>query len=167
MALAGSNIFYSAQNRLISADNGGTHAPLANPSRISGFAYLDANNNGKMDANERPIAGVAVTLTGTDTGGHSVTQSALSDADGLYMFDNLPAGTYAVAETAPAGYTNGQATIGSVPGTMQTAKLSGIHLGAGIADTNNNFGFQQPTGARLPAIRLVRSPSGMAPVARH
>jgi uncharacterized membrane protein len=143
----GSNIFYSAQNRLISADNGGTHALLANPSRISGFAYLDANNNGKIDANERPVAGAAVTLTGTDSGGHSVTESALSDADGLYMFDNLPAGTYAVTETTPVGYTNGLATIGSVAGTVQTGKFSGIHLGAGVADSNNNFGFQQVTGS--------------------
>ena len=144
---SGSSIFYSAQNRLISADNGGTHGPLANASRISGYAFLDANNNGKIDAGERPVAGTSVTLTGTDSSGHAVSQSALSDADGLYMFDNLPAGTYAVAETVPAGYTNGLATIGSVPGTVQTGKFSGIHLGAGIADANNNFGFQQVTGS--------------------
>ena len=164
---AGSNIFYSAENRLISADNGGTHAPLANPSRFSGFAYLDANNNGKIDANERPIAGVAVTLTGTDSGGHPVTQSAVTDADGLYLFDNLPAGTYAVTETTPAGYTNGIATLGSVAGTVQSGKFSGIHLSAGVTDSNNNFGFQQAISAPVASnqtgsIAFWNSASGQA-----
>ncbi len=164
---AGSNISYSAQNRLISADNGGTHARLANPSTISGFAYLDSNNNGKIDANERPVASVSVTLTGTDSSGHSVSQSVLTDADGLYMFDNLPVGTYAVSETTPVGYTSGLATIGSVPGTAQTGKFSGIHLGSGVADTNNNFGFQQPIGAPVAgnqtgSIAFWNSASGQA-----
>ena len=53
-----SNIFYSAQTRLFSADNGGTHAVRTSPASLSGTVYLDANNNGTMDAGERPIAGV-------------------------------------------------------------------------------------------------------------
>ena len=36
----------------------------------------DANNNGLIDINERVIAGVLVKLTGTTTGGQSVSQSA-------------------------------------------------------------------------------------------
>ena len=146
---AGSNIFYSAQNRLISADNGGTQAPIANAGEITGYAYLDANNNGKFDPGERAVPGTVVTLTGTATNGHSVTESAVTDADGLYMFDNLPAGTYAISETPPTGYTNGLTTIGSVTGTVQTGKISNIHLGAGVDDAGNDFGLQQTVGSPL------------------
>jgi Prealbumin-like fold domain len=90
-------------------------------------------------------------LTGTASNGHSVTESAVTDADGLYMFDNLPAGTYAISETPPTGYTNGLTTIGSVSGTVQTGKISNIHLGAGVDDTGNDFGMQQTVGSPLAA----------------
>ncbi len=148
---AGSNIFYSAQNRLISSDNGGTQAPIAGAGEITGYAYLDANNNGKFDPGERAVPGTVVTLNGTASNGHSVTESAVTDADGLYMFDNLPAGTYAISETPPTGYTNGLTTIGSVSGTVQTGKISNIHLGAGVDDTGNDFGMQQTVSSPLAA----------------
>ena len=49
---ANSNIFYSAQNRLFSADNDGTHAVLTNGSTLSGFVYVDSNCDGQR-ANHR------------------------------------------------------------------------------------------------------------------
>ncbi len=64
---ANSNIFYSAQNRLFSADNSGTHAVLASPGSLTGTVYRDANNNGVINTGEQPIAGVKVTVTGGST----------------------------------------------------------------------------------------------------
>jgi hypothetical protein len=85
----------------------------------------------------------------------------------LYAFANLPAGTYAVAETAPATYTSGLATIGSIPGTASTGKITGIHLGAGASDTNNDFGLQQPNsgpvaGNQTGTIAFWNGTSGQA-----
>ena len=54
---ANSNIFYSAQNRLISADNDGTHAVLTNGSTLSGFVYVDSNCDGQVQITERVISG--------------------------------------------------------------------------------------------------------------
>ena len=90
---ANSNIFYSAQNRLFSADNSGTHAVLASPGSLTGTVYRDANNNGVINSGEQPIAGVKVTVTGGST-----TQSVVTDMYGVYTFDNLPAGTYTITE---------------------------------------------------------------------
>ena len=139
---AGSNIFYSAQNRLFSADNSGTHAVLASPVSLSGSVYLDANNNGVIDSGERPIAGVKVTATNGST-----TQSVVSDAYGIYTFDNLPAGTYTITETQPGDYADGKDTLGNKGGTMANNKFSGIVLAAGASGSGYNFGEQQTVGS--------------------
>ena len=85
----------------------------------------------------------------------------------MYVFDDLPAGTYAVAETAPATYTTGLATVGSVPGTASTGKITNIHLGAGVSDPNNDFGLQQPSsgpvaGNQTGSIAFWNGTSGQA-----
>jgi hypothetical protein len=144
----GSNIFYSAQKRLISADNDGTRAVLAGGGSLSGFAYADMNNNGYVDLTDRAIPGVIVKLTGTTNGGQSISQSSMTDTDGRYTFDNLPAGTYAIAETQFVSYTDGLDTTGSLGGTKQNDKFTGIVLPAGGAGVNYNFGERQTvTGA--------------------
>ncbi len=50
---------------------------------------------------------------------------------GVYTFDNLPAGTYTITETQPAGYTDGKDTLGNKGGTAANDKFSGIKLAAG------------------------------------
>lgn len=143
---ANSNIFYTPQNRLFGADNGGTHAVLLSPAALSGSVYHDSNNNGVMDPGERPIAGAKVTLAGG-----SATQTTLSDAYGVYTFDNLPAGTYAITETQPSQYADGQDTLGNKGGTVANDKFSGIVLAAGTAGAGYNFGEQQTVGTPVAA----------------
>src|SRR5262249_25412358 len=100
---AGSNIFYAAQNRFFSGDNSGKHTVLAGPSALSGVVYKDANNNGLFDSGERPLAGVIISLTGCPT-----AQTVVTDAYGVFTFDNLPVGTYTITETQPCGFTDGK-----------------------------------------------------------
>jgi hypothetical protein len=147
---AGSNIFYSPQRRLISADNDGTHAVLANPATLSGFVYVDANNNGEIDMDERAIPGAKVTLTGTSSTGQSVSQTSFTDTDGMYLFDNLPEGTYQISEIQPAGYTDGIDSIGTAGGSNSANDMfTGITLAAATDGMNYNFGEQRLTGSML------------------
>ena len=73
------------------------------PAAIGDRVWLDTDHNGIQDAGEAGVGGVGVTLhdsTGA-TIGHTVT-----DANGLYLFDRLPAGTYSVCfdvATIPSG----------------------------------------------------------------
>ena len=134
---AASNIFYSNENRLFSADNGGTHAVLSSPAMLSGTVYRDANNNGAIDAGEQPIAGVKVTATAGST-----TQTAFTDTYGVYTFDNLPAGSYTIAETQPGTYSDGKDTLGNKGGTAANDKFSAVNLTAGAVATGYNFGEQ-------------------------
>jgi len=141
---AGSNIFYSNQNRLASADNGGSRAVLASPAALSGTVYRDANNNGTIDAGELPLAGVKVTVSGGST-----KQTAVTDMYGVYTFDNLPAGTYTITETQPKDYTDGKETLGNKGGTVGSDKFTGIVLSANAVGSGYNFGEQQTVGAAV------------------
>jgi CSLREA domain-containing protein len=147
-----SNIFYSSQNRLFSADNGGAHAVLASPASLTGNVYLDSNNNGIIDSGERPIAGVTVTATCGST-----SESSVTDMYGVYRFDNLAAGAYTITESQPAGYSDGKDTLGNKGGTASNDKFSSINLTAGTAASGYNFGEQQTVGSTYAANQTQSS----------
>ena len=70
---------------------------------IGDTVFLDTNGNGIQDPGESGIAGVTVILTNTVTG---VTITTVTNANGLYLFAALSAGTYTVhvnLSTLPAG----------------------------------------------------------------
>ncbi|MGE0386468.1 MAG: SdrD B-like domain-containing protein [Gammaproteobacteria bacterium] len=96
---------------------------------ISGRVFRDNNPtpDGLFQSGvDAPIAGVTVTLTGTDFGADgapgggddtALNRSAVTDALGNYVFAGLNAGSYTVTEPVqPAGTTNGITTAGPVAG---------------------------------------------------
>jgi len=117
------------------------------PGSISGFVYVDANDNGIRDEGERGLAGVTVTLTGTDDLGATVNRTVETSADGSYTFGNLAPGEYVVAETQPptdfegddAPLIDGKDTIGSLGGDVENDRFT-ITLTSGTDSVNNNFG---------------------------
>ncbi len=137
----GSNIFYTPQGRLISADNDGTQAcALAS---LSGYVYVDANNNGVKNTGEIAIASVTVTLTGTDIYGVAVSRSTTTNSSGYYVFSGLKASNaagYKLTETQPASYLDGKDAIGSQGGTTGNDMLTTAFLNTNISGFDNNFG---------------------------
>ena len=67
--------------------------------RIGDTVFRDWNNNGVQDAGEEGIAGVTVSLSGTSSA------TAVTDANGNYLFTGLTAGSYTVSVSTPSGYT--------------------------------------------------------------
>ena len=114
------------------------------PASISGYVYVDANNNGVFDAGEAPIAGVQLTLL--DANGNPTGQTATTDDSGFYRFDNLMPGTYGVAETQPAGYFDGLDAAGTAGGTAHNPGdlIDGIQLASGVTAKNYDFGELLP-----------------------
>jgi hypothetical protein len=112
--------------------------PPANGS-LSGFVYVDENDDGVKDAVEKPIAGVTVTLTGS-----GITRTTTTDANGFYRFADLPVGTYTVTETQPADFDDGKDTPGTKGGTLPANDvIAAIPVTAGQESPNNNFGEKQ------------------------
>ena len=120
------------------------------PVTIGHFVWKDLNGNGVKDRGELGIAGVTLTLTGTDAAGDAVSATTKTDSTGYYQFTELP-GSYQVAVTTPTGYVptvTGQdskpSPSGTTPGTLT----------AGGTDQTLNFGFQ-PQGCVAGAISVL------------
>jgi uncharacterized delta-60 repeat protein len=122
-------------------------APLT-PSSLSGIVWEDFNDDGQVDFGEKGIAGVTITLTGTDDLGNSVNLAQTTDADGAYVFLNLRPGTYSITETQPAGYLQGTDSVGTAGGSLAATDQFLIPLGVEVNGLNYNFGEQPAaTGA--------------------
>lgn len=74
---------------------------LTQPNRIGDFIWNDLNKDGDQDPGEPGIAGVVVTLY--DNSGVAV-RTTITDNNGHYEFNDVPAGTYTLGVTPPAGY---------------------------------------------------------------
>ncbi|WP_210490961.1 SdrD B-like domain-containing protein [Patulibacter sp. SYSU D01012] len=55
-------------------------------SSIGDYVWEDANQDGRQDADEKPLPNVRVTLTGTDKHGREISLETRTDADGKYLF---------------------------------------------------------------------------------
>ena len=116
------------------------------PGSLSGFVYVDSNNNGIRDASEEGFEGVAISLTGADNFNNPVSLQTTTASDGSYTFDGLAPGSYTLRETQPTGQRNGvpivdgQDTIGSQGGSVSANDEFTITLAEGTAGGNNNFG---------------------------
>ena len=128
---------------------------------LSGTVFEDRDRSGinagtpQAAAIEPRVAGVTMTLTGTDAFGNAITRTALTDSNGNYSFANLPASDatgYTVTQTQPAGYNNGPndppavgASAPSQGGAYANVSLtgnssfSGVVLLLGTVATNYNF----------------------------
>ncbi len=113
---------------------------------LSGRVWIDANNDGVIDATEVGIPGVSIVLHGVDAAGRAINQTTTTDATGAYQFNALPPGTYAVTEPIqPASTVNGITRAGSTGGTATPvatlpSAISGIALTSGTGSAANNFG---------------------------
>jgi SdrD B-like domain len=141
---------------IVSSQNGVNYSfGDAQPVVLGGTVYLDTNANGVKDTGETGIAGVTLTLSGTNCFGQTVTSTAITVANGAYNFTldsnniALLPGTYQVTETVPSGEVAIAANVGTVnnntDGTATSATLiSSIAINSGQAGLNYNFGDTVP-----------------------
>jgi uncharacterized repeat protein (TIGR01451 family) len=115
------------------------------PSSLAGSVFIDEDNDGIRDAGENGIAGVTITLTGTDDLGFAVNLTTTTAADGSYSFGNLRPGTYTVVQTQPAGFVDGRDAVGSLGGTLGNDVVSAISIVPASAGSGYTFGEVRPS----------------------
>lgn len=133
---------------------------------LGNFVWFDSNNDGVQDAGEPGIAGVTVLLYRPGFGPDGIAgnaddalpvASAITDANGGYLFTNLVPGTYELEFTnTPGGTTftqqnvpgdNGNNTNSDV--NPATGRTSGFVLAAGEVDLTVDAGVRRQTTATV------------------
>ncbi len=71
---------------------------------LTTFIWIDTDDDGVLDPDERPLGGVEVQLLDAETG--AVVAVGYSDPDGRIHFDGLEEGTY-ILEVTPANFARG------------------------------------------------------------
>jgi hypothetical protein len=118
---------------------------------VGNLVWFDTDNDGIQDAGEPGIAGVTLSITKADGSavtnvfGQAVT-TATTNSSGLYLFDNLPFGSYKVTVTNPAGYNSTIALAGSDRAVdSSTGNATSTNLTTdGASNMTLDFGFTAP-----------------------
>ncbi len=138
------------------SDVSGTNFGYVRPGVIGDRVWSDANSDGIQDDNEVGIAGVTVEIyydvdsdgvlnTGTDT----QVATAVTDAFGNYLFEDLYPGTYVVSIDDTQGALTGYSHT-----TLDSQAAAGDQLDSGLSssvdsDLDNDFGY---VDASLPDV---------------
>jgi photosystem II stability/assembly factor-like uncharacterized protein len=101
------------------------------PSSISGMKFYDINRNGVKDTGEPGVPKWTIRLYR----GVLLVDSAVTDANGMYLFNNLSEGTYKVREKLEPGWI-----LIAPPG----GEYAGITITHGTVVTGRNFANYQP-----------------------
>ncbi|MDR2440967.1 MAG: hypothetical protein LBE12_16530 [Planctomycetaceae bacterium] len=110
---------------------------------LSGYVYVDANQDGVKDDSERGISGVALSLWKLNGTTYTNTdRMTTTDSNGFYIFANLdPNETYMIIETQPDAYLDGQESVGTLGGELgENDEIQEIVLTSGQHGLNYNFG---------------------------
>lgn len=135
------------------------------PMTISGFVYLDFDNDGVKDAGEVGLGHIDVTLTGTDFGGTTIApQTIITNRDGLYEFTNLAPGNYTITQGQASNAIDGLETAGSPqlssPGNDRFSFNITLDANVQLQTTtfaNNNFG-ERGLSSNYVSIHLLIVP---------
>jgi len=122
-------------------------------SALGDYVWLDKNQDGIQDTDESPVPGVTVKLLSPGANNQCDIDDAelattMTDANGKYLFDNLPGGNYCVLFVAPTGYSFTKYMQGSNPAidsdANTTTGLTGlITLPLGVTDLTWDAGLYQ------------------------
>jgi hypothetical protein len=125
---------------------------VGKPITISGYAYIDFNDDLIRQPDELPIADVLVRVTKVD-GSFTFSTPLLTDADGFYLLEEtpgvniVPAGVYEISQVQPVILIDGREALGtgnsnppSNPVIVGNDVFTNILMDNGSDATEFNFG---------------------------
>jgi len=122
--------------------------PDTNDARLSGRAFVDNNNDGIFNGSDVLLPGLTVNLRAAGTA--PILRTTVTNAQGEWEFDSLPAGTYDVQLIRPAGFLDGLENPGdNRPVTdFADSTIPGLTLTRGQVLTANDIGVQEALSKR-------------------
>ena len=121
-----------------------------------------------MDFGEQGIAGVTITLTGTDNLGHSVSLCQQTDSDGAYVFLNLRPGSYYLTRTTqPAATPRASTALVRRAAASWPPTSSSSSFARASTDSTTTSGAAGPPRAPSNPGRPPPSASGTTRTARR
>jgi large repetitive protein len=127
---------------------------------LSGYVYVDRNNDGVKQVSEKGIGGVVVRLKGTDDLGRAVDVRVTTDAQGRYSFIQMRPGTYRLIESHPSSFVDGKDRQGNLGGLRTNDRFTGIVIRPGDVGVNYNFGERGLTARALSKRLYITLPNG-------
>lgn len=159
----------SFTNNSTKTDNFKVRATPPPLSVITGLKFYDANVNGVFDLGETPIEGWRFTLWSTTVPGFE-SYTDTTDANGVYIFENLSPGTYGLCEVLPQAAPTWLPTTAplvfpiNVPSNTTTFQFGNVCLGSGGGLTlgfwSNKNGQALITGTDLCQLNVLSLVSG-------
>lgn len=147
------------------------------PNAVGGVKFEDLNANGVRDPGEPPVAGVTINwfpgVSPNPTGG---SRTAVTDANGNFLFTNVTPGPFFLVETPPAGFTQTTPAAGFIPGTLTAGGsiltnvfgnfrgvLTGAISGTKFLDVNGNGVRDAGETGQAGVTFTISGPSGFTP----
>lgn len=124
------------------------------PASLSGFVWVDFNDDGAINFNEDGIAGVTIKLYRQQGSSWIYVGSQVTNAMGYYAFDGLSLSVYKIVELQPCGsFEDGQDSLGKVngvrTGTVGCDFFSNVTLTCGASGEDYNFGERPVAGCGI------------------
>jgi hypothetical protein len=118
-------------------------------SGLIGSVFVDTNQDGGVQTGDFGLGGVAITLTGIDHLGASVSMQTVTDTNGQYRFEGLRPGEYQLTESQPEDFADGLDFAGSLGGIVSNDTISNIVIPMG---SNGDYGHYRFTESPLTWI---------------
>jgi len=124
-----------------SIDFGFVPIPTPPSGQIGDYVWEDENGDGIQDATEPGMPGITVTLAGP------INATTTTDANGGYLFTDLPAGSYTVTVATPSGFTASPSNQGGDPLDDSNGSPASVTLPTNSSvNLSIDFGFVPPRG---------------------
>jgi hypothetical protein len=114
------------------------------PASVSGYVYVDMNDNGVRDQGEPPLSGILIGMTGITDQGSIGPIVTYTDANGFYRFDNLRPGSYTISEGSTPNYNQGRINAPGSLGGQAGRDYFVVPVKMGDQGVNYNFGELLP-----------------------
>lgn len=125
-------------------------ADIAGISTISGYKFLDENNNGKYDTEEEKLPGWDIILKNSDT--NTEVTATITDQTGNYTFEKVCIGNYTVSEIQKQGYIK----------TFPTTTSHALKVTKGQIFPNINFGNREAPTPNTLKLNILLDGIGTA-----